>query len=750
MINEEETPNSNSKDPEILEVTQSESQGANLPKASESEPEVSSGEEESEHINGETVGEPESSAKETKATSENTNGVSEPDKETQKNQGTEIPSEKKSQSANKNKFKFSDYEKSSDKLGSGGESEEENSNYDSYIFVNPERLKEKLDRIQNDICELNKEEQILKNKIKNVKEDFYDAIDPSHKQNYKQRRNKLEEELESVREKLDKFYEIESSIQNEIEEVKFKRRNRPKDKSGVNKASQTIADSSVEELFKNGQPIENVVLYVGTFFPDISVGDFERVVSYLLEGRKMSVPVESTITTETGEVKKIEQLEEKSLLELWQESLEQPDKYLASCHLSSLLLEDGSQVMGFYVPELEKKLKKYFKEDQALYLGKQFERARFLLFDSSPKVVENAISLSLDMAISSPSSSWEDWLVEIIKDFAKLDGNISSQKLPKPMEFLAKYSQNQRRAFIFSVVSSLSSEMLSNLQLEEVVKSFLEKLISAKRYDGVMEIVKRWQYALKSDILYWTRQLLDRGDESIRWKAYKFLYNQLNQSHSRIYQLLNSINEWLPKPELTPDKYSPSNKLALLLSFDYCLNTTKEIELEYYGCWPSQHPLFSSLKSLSDDNESENLVDSNLATLASWLFHPGIIDVVENNVDIDFMLWISLLIVEWSKILAPEEKWFTLNELEKKEPNEEASNMFKNLLKQIILNSSQEQQKKLTLFWDYLAEVYLKTVKDCEEKGERKLKRLTSYQRNIVRRVRKQFKALQKTTLLAK
>ena len=103
---------------------------------------------------------------------------------------------------------------------------------------------------------------------------------------------------------------------------------------------------------------------------------------------------------------------------------------------------------------------------------------------------------------------------------------------------------------------------------------------------------------------------------------------------------------------------------------------------------------------------------------------------------------ISLLITEWSKILVPDEKWFTLEKLDSKPLDPKASEIFEILLNTIIHNTTTEQQKELLDTWISLTEWYL--YQTNENSNDRKLKKQANLNWNNARRVRKQFKVLQK------
>jgi hypothetical protein len=617
----------------------------------------------------------------------------------------------------------------------GKDSEEPGTEDDSYILIgNPERLKKQLNQINNDILDKENDEKDLNDKIKAISQRIQGVLDAEEEYKLEKRLTEIQQKRCEVRKKLDQLYDQQDSLEQKLPKAERLKCNNSKTQTDIDELSKESKNISAPSLFLENEPIENTVLYVATFFPELSPQDFERVVSYLLENRTISVIVKSKITTEQGETRIIENSEEKALIQIWKESLYQPEKILCKCYLRSWLLENSSQIIDFYLPDLREKLKKYFQEQQFLYLSEQFKRARLLLFDDSDKVAENAMYLSVDMSIASPSAYGEDWLFRCITDLtSQANQNVNPNESSAEIQYLARIQEKKRRIIVFSRISSLIAQMLDYPQLQSVVNRFLEKLMSVSRFDAVLEIVRRLRSAPKFEQLYWVRQLLDRGNEEIRSEAYSLLYSQLKQSPYRIYDLLEIIKAWLPERDRPREKYSASNERALWILLEYCLETTLALNPKYYGCWPSKYPLFASFPS----------ADDNLETLISWLFHPGLQKI---NEEIRVIPLISSLLAKWFTILEPEEKWLILARQEKKEPHPEASELFDILLQKIICKTRNSQQKELLESWTNLTDYYLQEGKEDESLGNNQLSKQYNIQRNIVRKIKKKFKVLQKNS----
>lgn len=484
-------------------------------------------------------------------------------------------------------------------------------------------------------------------------------------------------------------------------------------------------------IFKDDEPIENTVIFTATFFPDLSPYDFERIVAFLLEERSITVTIQSQIITEQGESKIIKNIEKEQLLAIWRSSLAQRDNFLKKCYLKAVRLEDSSQIIDFSLPYLRNEFKIYFEEQKSLYLLEQFNRTRLLLFDSSLKVGRNAIDLTVNMATSYPKIYGEDWLFDIVlasTNAANSDIGINFDLVLQ----LQRLSTNTRREFIFTRISALLYQMLEYSQLVDVVKSFLDRLMLVRQYDVVLAIIKNLRSAPQFNGLYWVKQLLDRGNGEIRSEAYKFLYNWLKQSGYRIYDLLEALKGWLPGRERLPNSYSPSNRYALQMFIEYCLQTTSNLDCKYYGYYPSKYLLFSALQDSS--------IDSKLETLASWLFHLdsegklALRHIVDKGVNATQL--VSFLIAQWFIIL-----WG----LEKKEPNQEVTAVFNDFIHQIILTIDRSLQKQLVQHWSDYTEHLLTEAEGYEKSGDNQSRKQAFRKRNLVKELSRQFKVLQKT-----
>lgn len=298
-------------------------------------------------------------------------------------------------------------------------------------------FKEKeLERLNKDLGDFEKERNTLSDKIVRLRDDLNHESDSSNRIKLERdikrdeaRKSEIDGDLKSLGSQIDNLkqeinnetdetdnasrYSQQHSKTSSVSDKEQTTKNNPQfdEFLEVSKKSKNISDlselenidSTFEEvqaksLFKNDEPIKNTVLYTATFFPQLSPHEFETVVSFLLEDQPPILVTDySQVLTNTNEIKTIETKLQKSLIEIWKDSLNQPDNnFLNKCYLTTVRLEDGSQVIDFSLPYLRQELKDYL-EKQPIYVGNQFKRVQLLLFSPSVKIASSVIELTVQM-----------------------------------------------------------------------------------------------------------------------------------------------------------------------------------------------------------------------------------------------------------------------------------------------------------------------------------------------------------------
>ena len=480
-----------------------------------------------------------------------------------------------------------------------------------------------------------------------------------------------------------------------------KREKLHEENAGIEEIEEQLKPIQVNDLLpenKDNQIIEKTVLYVATFFPNLSPNNFLRLVSLLIdEDDVVTVPITSEKVMDDGSIKEFVLREKINARKFWKDN---SDDIKRKCGLRSPKYKERARIIDFHLPYIRRDLEEYFEEEYSTFLQQKFtliQELGLLFVDDSPRVTENVIKLYANMANSYPEDYGDDWLVKIILHSTKrFEVNPSSQLTEQ--DLLLKLLEAFESELVFTRISDLIREMLQYPQLEDMIDSFLEKLISWTRHDAVLAIVKCLRFAPKFRTFYWISQLLERSNEITRNEAYKFLYSQAKQSNFRIYEFFEEIQSWLPEAN-REKKFSQTNQYSLRLFVEYCLES--KIPIKYYGQWPSKHRLFSVF-SKQDKNTYTDI-------LTQWLLNPGLENddfELNKNSNFSFTAFVGSLLPEW---------WAILYGLENMNPHKEAIQTMNAILQKVISTTSVTQQNHLIDFWEELKKELLELMAYLED-----------------------------------
>jgi len=396
--------------------------------------------------------------------------------------------------------------------------------------------------------------------------------------------------------------------------------------------------------FDDDKPVHNTVLYVATFFPNLSPNEFNRVVSMLLGDQTMTITITVDQKGEDGVTRPVEIQKEKSLIQEWRVG---SDRILKECRL--VTSKDSNKAITFSDIGRKDELMGYLEEEYGLYIQNKFVFIldNGLLFDSSERIARNVIRLIIEMAAAYPDYYGKDWLSDVVSKLRKhfeLGENSSPNPSEPMLHLLGKPGGLRTKPQTYKRISELIREMLDYSQLKQVVTGFVEQLIGIGYHDSALEIIRNLRFAPEFDKFHWAKQLIDRGDEDIRFQTYLYLYGEVKGRGPQVYQILHTLEPWLPAVDRDPQKYSPSNRFALRLMIEYCLEITSNFDSKNYGSWPTRYPLLA----VKDIDTAQ----SNFELLTKWLFHPGMKYVVDGKgFDEDLNRLLPALISEWAFIL---------------------------------------------------------------------------------------------------
>jgi len=494
---------------------------------------------------------------------------------------------------------------------------------------------------------------------------------------------------------------------------------------------ETIQAVDARILFRKGEPIENILLYIATFFPELTPYEFNQVVSSLLRGRTITVEKESQVVTDQGKVRTIKTEEVKSLSSVWEESLSEPDAYLKRCHLKAIEI-GRSRVIDFDIPNLRNEMKIYLKEEQPLYLDNLLEKTQLFIFHPYIQVAKGGIEILVDAMLTHPKVYDENLILRLVQELTQKENWTIDQNLDleqQVQKFLRELESASRMEVVLTRIAGLLYFMLSSDRLKLTVKRLLDKLMSHGRYDAVIAIVNELETVDEFDEFYWLKQLLDNGDEESQIKAERLLYRKLKMSGFRIYERLEKLQAWLPSKDRNPSNYSHANRAALRVLIDYCSDTISKLSEKDYGSYPSKYPLFRHFQ--------KGEVEQKFRIVLNWLFYPSPDNklAIENILD-DAIGFLGRLIAEWFTILSGLDG----------EASSESLVAIEIMLQQVIACSSRTQQKELSQFWTNFTEYLLIRINQQSDGGGsemKKNKKKLTRRRNLVRKLNKQFKSLQ-------
>ena len=525
----------------------------------------------------------------------------------------------------------------------------------------------------------------------------------------------------------------------------------------IEKGGVTTESVSVTPLFDYDKPVHNLVLYIGTFFSNLSPNDFNKVISVLFGDQTTTITVTTSLKDEDGKLKTIEIQKEKQLIDIWRES---SDKILRECHL--ITSRDSNKAIMFSDTGLIESLKSYLEYEYGLYLHSKFVSIYDigLLFATSEQIAKSVIRLSVDMVTNYPDSFGKDWLFEVIvkvRQFFK-DNSCTFQNV-NMFHLLGTSDGIRSKTEAYKRISELIREILEHCEQKYIVKGLIEQLMREGFYDSVLEITKNLRFVPEFDEFYWIKQLIDRGNDDIRSQVYIYIYREVKKMNLQVYQILHVLESWLPAVDQDIQKYSPSNKLVLYLIIEYCLEITSRFDPKNYGKWPSLYPLLT-VKNIEAAKKDFEL-------LSRWIFHPGIKYVMEDKVPLgDLNRLLSALVAEWVFILLgqPAQPIKTSQVSDEGDPkslnqnidqvqaasyeNISADIAFKILLRQIIekTNTSQQNNKirqDMLMYWEDMKN-FLTDFIEIIGSNNHQLRKELIWKRNHIRNLLRQFRSMQR------
>jgi hypothetical protein len=508
----------------------------------------------------------------------------------------------------------------------------------------------------------------------------------------------------------------------------------------INSKNAVEADHNRPEFLDNNS-VEDTVLYAATYFTNLKLFDFSRVVTALLGNRTMTVTVKSVERSSDGTVREVEVSQQKPLVEIWEQS---GDRILKSC---SIIIRDAG-VITFANHKVRDDLRTHLESYHGFYFANRFHDVlrQGLIFDRSDAIAENARRLLLDMMVSNPETYGIAWLLDLIQDidshFHKRNGDSGSTDNP-----LKVLGNRVNEDHVFRRLSQVLRDMLG-ANLHDMVDSLFRELLAARLHTPALELMKLLLLFTSDPREFgWLRNLIDQSDHETSEAAYRYLYGEVRKGKYYAYDFLTMLERWLLDEDRKDESYSPSNRAALRLLIEFSLESTVRFRGDQYGQWPVKHPL------LAIDND--DVAAKHFELLARWLFHPGMDRVILTlNPGERVVHLLGALVAEWAFIIVGPPSQETAN-VETQQNNGSftsggefrARELLHQLIRQIVIHTSsggrKQYQKALLEYWEAYKDLLLQ-LSNLIDYAELRNRREFNWKRNILKELVSYFRDVQR------
>jgi hypothetical protein len=365
---------------------------------------------------------------------------------------------------------------------------------------------------------------------------------------------------------------------------------------------------SPEEIFKGEDRLSATVVYLATYFPNLTAPEFNRLVPLLCADAAGGADSDADTRAESG-------AHVRERLQVWRTA---PDDILKDCSLITIPLSDATRGVNFSNHNLRDRVREYLERDYNFFLENRFRDVQKLglIFSPSARVAQSAVQLCVEKAAAYPEYYGSGWLAELVTDFEIALAN-TAPGAAFAWRFISEPNTVKARKQVYQGLAELIRALSEHPQprAAEVAEGFLQQLLLTKHRGAVMEIVGRLQFATSFDQFKWLKQLLDQGTPQIRDQTSDYLRGHLRRIRRGVYPALNSLELWLPKDARPLKDYPIPARHALRVINYYFRETNSRFDARYFGAWPSAHPLFAF-------NDAATAA-VNLGLLVRLLFHPG-------------------------------------------------------------------------------------------------------------------------------
>ncbi|MBP2295250.1 hypothetical protein [Azospirillum rugosum] len=376
-------------------------------------------------------------------------------------------------------------------------------------------------------------------------------------------------------------------------------------------------------------------LYVATRFDRLPIGDFEKVMLLLLDGKTIEreQPAQDKPNFGTRATSRSRTL---LAIEVWRE---QGDTILTRLGVTVRTDHDGRKSMGFTHASARLEAEHYLERSQALFCNRQFDTLMaadvILGSGTSDAVADRALSLLADMLRSDPergSDAVNELIDEIVRALPGVPGyatkgtggaghhsvrDVGSNLSEALKRLFGRRTKTDRQNRLLERTAKLFVALEADPALQAMAWKFLDGVSAQVHRDFFCEFLlviaedRRYQ---PSD-LFWRRLRgwIDRAEPELEQdRYYQFITRYLARSEGALFEVLGHLVHWLPKKG--EEASTQSSKAALSIVRDYLLYNLQGVVGDP-GRGASRPPL---LAAIADDTEDSGRFRTDLVR---WFFH---------------------------------------------------------------------------------------------------------------------------------
>lgn len=451
----------------------------------------------------------------------------------------------------------------------------------------------------------------------------------------------------------------------------------------------------VEELLNSDSEtnglIIRTILFIVSFFPDLTTNDFNDLVSKWLKN-------EPEITIEDSAKNNSENtiLIKTPLSEIWKSKSR---FFTERCFLLQSKDDQGKRVINFYNEMYAKLIKKQLENHYWAFVDEKVSEIlqMRLIFHPSDNIASQSAAILAEYLPGNEENfiDWLLWVFNVLNDEEARAENI--RQILGIRDLDGNVEETGKKYFYYQRLAKLFRAILRDSSLKTTVSNIMQRLIEDGCFQSALILVKRLQYEPNFDESYWLRQLLERGDGNTKREIKKYLFNSLINTDTN--DAFNKLKEWLPQENSPSANYSQMNKAALELLIRYYSYQINAFDEKLYGLEPTQFPLFIF--------ESKSFANEQLDLLVKYLLHP--LNLRLKLEGMPYIYYAAFLLERWSRILCKNNLSIgTTTNNSETISNKEILNI---LLKKVVSTCSVEAQEKIKSVWREL-KIFQDTISD--------------------------------------